>query len=151
MRFVSALVVVCAAFKSVMAVEPGNNALHIGVSDSFEAAIRKEYGPVIFDSLAASGCDAWKCLGTVAKATPCLLGCVAMRNPLCVISCVAESDLCPCINCFPAVITDFLHKWGICDKELHAQLFSKVYLGLASDEENRKAQELGYSVSTFGA
>ncbi|KAF7427783.1 hypothetical protein PC9H_006998 [Pleurotus ostreatus] len=74
-----------------------------------------------------------------------------MGKPLCVIGCIAESDLCPCINCFPAVITDFLHKWGIRDKELHAQLFSKVYLGLASDEENRKAQELGYSVSTFGA
>ncbi|KAF4580504.1 hypothetical protein AB1N83_010619 [Pleurotus pulmonarius] len=151
MLLVKALLVACAFMKAANAVAPGNNALGMDVSDSFETAIQKEYGPIVFDSLAGGSCNTWKCLGTVGKSSLCLLGCVATGNPLCVVSCIATSELCPCINCFPDIITDFLHKYGICDNELHAQLFSKVYLGLASDDEKKNAQELGYTVSTFGA
>ncbi|KAF9490013.1 hypothetical protein BDN71DRAFT_1511646 [Pleurotus eryngii] len=57
----------CAVFRTVSAVEPGNNALGMGVSDGFETSVQKEYGPIVLDNLAAGGCAAWKCLGTVAK------------------------------------------------------------------------------------
>ncbi|KAF9495883.1 hypothetical protein BDN71DRAFT_1506229 [Pleurotus eryngii] len=151
MRFVSVLLAACAVFSTTAAVNPGNNALNMGVSDNFELAIQKEYGPVVFDGLAKGGCDGWGCFGTVASAAVCLGKCVVIGSVTCVLDCIPTSELCPCINCFPDVITDFLHKLGICDAELRAELFSRVYLGLASDEEKRKAQEAGYTVSAFGA
>ncbi|KAF4562702.1 hypothetical protein EYR36_004096 [Pleurotus pulmonarius] len=108
-------------------------------------------GPMVFDGLASGGCDGWKCLATVAKATICLGKCVITDGVSCVLGCIPTSELCPCINCFPDFITDFLHKIGICEADLRAELFSKVYLGLATDEEKRKAQESGYTVSVFAA
>ncbi len=42
MRFVSLLLAACAVFQVTAAVNPGNNALNMGVSDSFEVAIHKE-------------------------------------------------------------------------------------------------------------
>ncbi|KAF7441397.1 hypothetical protein PC9H_001747 [Pleurotus ostreatus] len=153
MRFSSAFVLVATMFtlKNIAAVDPGNNALNMDVSDDFEHAIHKEYGPVVFDGLAKSGCSGWKCLKTVGKTSACLMKCVITGNPLCVVGCIPTSELCPCINCFPDVITNFLHKYDICTSELSAQLFSRVFLGLASDDEVKNANEAGYSISAFGA
>ncbi len=55
-------------------------------------------------------------------------------------------QLCPCINCFPDFITDFLHKIGICEADLRAELFSKVYL--VSKDTKSSTELIGWCTGT---
>ncbi|KAL4264135.1 hypothetical protein AB1N83_006077 [Pleurotus pulmonarius] len=61
MRFISSALVavgMCATvFKPTVAVNPGNNSLHINATDNFEVAILKEFGQDVFDGLASQSCN----------------------------------------------------------------------------------------------
>ncbi|KAF4574402.1 hypothetical protein EYR40_005879 [Pleurotus pulmonarius] len=149
MRFSTVLFAVSTFVAGVLAVEPGNNALHAGLSQELEVAIRDEYGPVAFDALASNGCSFFSCGLAIASALPCLAGCVAAKNPLCIPTCIDLDKLCSCVNCLPDVITNFLHNNGICVDKFKADIFGKVYLGIANDTETKLANEWGFNLAEF--
>ncbi|KAF7433629.1 hypothetical protein PC9H_005590 [Pleurotus ostreatus] len=149
MRFSTVFFAVSTFIGSVLAVEPGNDALHAGLSQELEVAIRNEYGPVAFDALASSGCSFFSCGLAVAAALPCLAGCVAAKNPLCIPTCMDMGKLCSCVNCLPNPITGFLHKNGICVDKFKADTFGKVYLGIANDTETQLVNEWGFDLAEF--
>ncbi|KAF9498291.1 hypothetical protein BDN71DRAFT_1504092 [Pleurotus eryngii] len=149
MRFSSVFFAISTFAASVLAVEPGNNALHVGLSQELEVAIRDEFGPVAFDALASNGCSFFSCGLAIASALPCLAGCVAAKNPLCIPTCIDMGKLCSCVNCLPDAITNFLHNNGICVDKFKADIFGKVYLGIANDTETKLANEWGFNLAEF--
>lgn len=153
MHFLSALAIVFTAFKCTVAVDPGRNALGIGFSDILEAAIHKDYGPVIFDGLAKDDCGAGDCLVTVFGTTTCIITIIVdpKRRPEDIFRCAPAEEICPCLECYPTDVIDYCHKWGLCEEQTKAKLFSKVYLGIASESERKKAEGLGYSADFISA
>ncbi|KAL4264123.1 hypothetical protein AB1N83_006080 [Pleurotus pulmonarius] len=119
MRFFTSILVAVAACATVLtpavAVNPGNNSLHINVTDAFEAAILKEFGQDVFDGLAVESCNVRRCFGVVTHNIACLTKCAFTDpTPTCVYNCLGTTNICPCIDCLPKFIIDFLHKLGIC-------------------------------------
>ncbi|KAF4596069.1 hypothetical protein EYR38_007441 [Pleurotus pulmonarius] len=153
MRLLSTLAIVCAIFKSTTAVEPGHNALGIGFSDTLEAAIHKDYGPVIFDSLAGPDCSTGKCLMTVVGTTTCIIMTIAdtpPSRPEDVFRCAPATEICPCLDCYPRDVKEYFHKEHLCETQEKAKLFSKVYLGTANEKEKSRAEGLGYTANFIG-
>ncbi|KAF7421295.1 hypothetical protein PC9H_011817 [Pleurotus ostreatus] len=151
MRFLTNLAVLCAILKSTIAVEPGHNALGIGLSDSLEAAIHKDYGPVIFDGLAKTDCNAGECLLMPVRTTTCIIMTIELKSPPEDVFCCAPAcKICPCLDCYPTDVIAYFQKWRLCEDQEKAKLFSKVYLGIANDKEKSRAEELGHTPNFIG-
>jgi len=155
MRFIT-IFSTLTAIASVLAVQPGGDSIGAGLSDEFEQALYKEVGPTLYDGLCqrkALGLGSClSCIPTVISAGVCLANCVTSGFTYqCVTGCVGISTLCGCIDCFPEPIPVLVRGLSICGSSFAADpaLFSKVYLGRGTPEDEAEAKKLGYDVAKF--
>ncbi|KAF7439727.1 hypothetical protein PC9H_000063 [Pleurotus ostreatus] len=122
-------------------------------SGNLEKALITEFGLDIFNGLKEKKCQPVPCALSVGKATPCVLTAVMGQKLLDIPACFNSDGnefhlLCHCLDCYVKAIKDVLNNSEInyCPTSvISPDLFSRVYLNLASDEEKSKAKAWGFT------
>ncbi|KAG9227083.1 hypothetical protein CCMSSC00406_0008283 [Pleurotus cornucopiae] len=148
MRLSAVFIAVATAVSGVRAGSINGN-----FSNDFEKALAMEFGPAIYKGLQDKKCQPVPCALSVGKATPCVLTAVMGQKVKDIPACFNSDGnefhlLCHCVNCYVKDIKDFLNDSdvGYCPTSVTSlDLFSRVYLNLASDEEKSKAKAWGFT------
>ncbi|KAJ8463691.1 hypothetical protein ONZ45_g17492 [Pleurotus djamor] len=141
MRFATFIAAAFLLAGGVIAADSEKAVIDADFSKGFEDALLQEFGPVTVEGLKSKGCNPLTCGLSIAKAVPCIVDCLANGEGVdCVAKCIPLKKLCSCFNCLPKKVKEKLHKIGICKEKKRLELFTKVYLETASDDEVKEAE-----------